>query len=119
MGLPLCIGLALAPAAARADLAYEVPTDHARFAACAYSILDRAYPGMARLTDLRGADTIKITLEETSVGLVSSATNRFVDMDIRKRGKGAAVVIRGAWSLMGATFYAERAWREISGCASA
>lgn len=118
IGLPLCIALALGVSAlpARAAFTRQVAADYAQFAACAFQVLDQAYPSMVRLTDLRGADTIKITMDETAVGLVSSATKRFVDMDMRRAGKGTAVTIRSAWSLLGDDFYAERTWKEISGC---
>lgn len=120
IGLPLCIALALGASAlpARAAFTRQVAADHAQFAACAYRVLDQAYPSMVRLTDLRGEDTIKIVMEQTTAGLVSSATNRFVDMDIKRAGKQAQVTIRSAWNIRGPDFYAERTWEEISSCAA-
>ncbi|ACB80861.1 hypothetical protein Mpop_2706 [Methylorubrum populi BJ001] len=119
IGLPLCIALGLVASAAPASATFtrQIAADHAQFAACAFQVLDQAYPSMVRLTDLRGADTIKIVMEETAVGLVSSATNRFVDMDVRRAGKGTSVTIKSAWSLLGDDYYAERTWKEISSCA--
>lgn len=118
IGLPFCITLLLGASAAPAHAAFarQIAVDHAQFAACAFQVLDRAYPSMVRLTDLRGAETIKIVMEEDAIGLVSSARNRFVDMDVRRAGKGTAVTIRSAWSVLGDDYYAERTWKEIGSC---
>ena len=118
IGLTLCIVLALGASAAPARAAFtrQVAADHAQFAACAFRVLDQAYPSMVRLTDLRGEDTIKIVMEQTTAGLVSSASNRFVDMDVQRVGKGTAVTIKSGWSLLGDDYYAERTWKEISSC---
>jgi hypothetical protein len=111
-GLLLC----LTSTAGLADFRRTVLVDHAKLGACTYSTLERIYPSQVRYVDLRAASTIKLTLEDTAVGLFSSASTRLMDMEIRQVGKAAEVTITGFPTVWGADHYAERTWKEIQGC---
>ncbi len=106
-----------APAAA--EIHRRVAVDYARFGACAYQALDRAYPGYIRYADLRGADTIQITHGGQSAGWLFTVDVSAFSMEIRKAGKGADVVIRSKGSLLGPDSQGEDAWKEIAPCAGA
>ena len=113
LALPACVST---PSPTVNVFRRTVAVDHAAFAACAYKELDRAYPSTIKLTDLRGADTIQIVQEDVSGGLLGSATFRSFEMSVRKAGRGADVEIRGLNTIRGATFYAERTWRDVMPC---
>lgn len=94
----------------------SVSASYDQFAACAFQILDREYPTQVQLTDLRALGAIRITAQETAVGVVGSSATRWLDMEVRRAGKGSVVEIRSAPTIFGPNHYAERTWREIRSC---
>ncbi|GJD58686.1 hypothetical protein [Methylobacterium dankookense] len=116
IALSLGLSIAAAAPAAAAPFVRTVTVDHARFAACAFSVLDREYPDQITLTDLRGLETIRIVGTITAVGLISSSTQRWLEMEIRKAGKGAVVEVQPKFTIFGDDHYAQRTWKEIQGC---
>lgn len=113
----IAIVACLVAAPAAAEIHRRVAVDYARFGACAYQALERAYPGYIRYADLRGADTIQITHGGQSAGWLFTVDVSAFSMEIRKAGKGADVVIRSKGSLLGPDSQGEDAWKEVAPCA--
>lgn len=115
----LAIAVCLAAAPASAEIRRRVAVDYAKFGACAYQALERAYPGAIRYADLRGADTIQINHTAQSAGWLFTIDLSAFSMEIRKAGKGADVLIKSKGSLLGPDSQGEDAWKEIAPCAGA
>ncbi|GBU19154.1 MULTISPECIES: hypothetical protein [Methylobacterium] len=112
---PLAAALLLlgaAPATAE-PFVRRAAVDPARLAACAFATLDRAHPGAVRMSDPRAA-AIRITARDT--GLFGPAPAPWLDMDIRRAGRGAEVIIRTEPAFLGEDRSPQRAWRTIDGC---
>lgn len=103
---------ALTASAGAGPFVQSVRANPAGLAACAFGVLDRAYPARVRMTERPAADGFRITRQ--AAGPIGPDLD--LDMSIGRAGRGALLTIEPGASVFGDDAPARRTWREIQGC---